>query len=807
MIELRTLGAADLRTSAGNEVRAVLAQPKRFALLVYLALAPTARYCRRDTLLGLFWPESDQARARASLRQSVRFLRQAVGDGVIVSRGEEDVGLADTAVSCDALQFRAALARGDAERALQLYRGELLTGFFLPETPEFERWLEEERERLRRAAVAAAWTLSASAQAEGQMTAAASWARRATELSPTDEEGLRRLLSLLDAAGNRAEALEAYTTFAERMRIEYGLEPAPETRALVQGIRRREEAAPVTPRNQQRPALNPQRVLVDVFQNRTGDPTLDPLGSMAADWIAQGLSAVAGLEVVPLMATVASSRYASSVADEGTALDRVRRLADDSGAGTIVSGAFYAQGDVLTCAASVADASRMTILRALQPIAAPRRPPFEVVEQVKEQVVTEVAVLLDTRVSHTRATRPPSYTAYSEYVQALDLFINGAWRDALDRLQRATRADPTYVLPLIVSAIVYWNLGELREAERTVRRVNRRRRSLGGFERAVIDMVLGWLRGDWAAAYEAAGRQARLAPDSIPHYQTAEEARRLNRPAEALAILSRLDPTRGELRGFFVYWRELTQALHLLGRHVEELEAAARARELYPDHPGAVLLELRALAALGRTGDIESRLNALGMVSTARLPTAGGMMRETGLELRAHGQVVPAQHLFDWSVEWYRSRSPRERKSAPHRRELARSLYCAGRLADAQRLFEALSRDTSAPAAPTEFHHAHLHAHLDAGYLGVIAVRRRDRARAARIAARLARLDRPYLFGRHTYWRAAIAAVQGHAAEAAELLRHAFSEGMPFELFVHQDLNFESVRTSPEFLDVTKPKG
>jgi DNA-binding SARP family transcriptional activator len=806
MIELRTLGAADLRTSSGTEVRAVLSQPKRFALLVYLALAVAGRYCRRDTLLGLFWPESDQARARAALRQSVRFLRQAVGDGIIVSRGEEELGLADTAMSCDALQFRVALARGDAERALALYRGELLTGFFLSEAPEFERWLEEERERLRRAAVEAAWTLSEGAQTEGRMGAAAAWARRATELSPGDEEILRRLLSLLDAAGNRAEALDAYTTFAERMRVEYGLEPAPETRALVSRIRVRDEAAPAVQRTPQRRALNPQRVLVDVFQNRTGDPTLDPLGSMAADWIAQGLSRVEGLEVVPLMAAVASSRYASSVVDDGTALDRVRTLADDSGAGTIVSGAFYAQDDVLTCTVSVADASRMTILRALPPIAAPRSSPFDVVERVKKQVVTEVAVLLNTRVSHTRAASPPSYTAYSEYVQAMDLFISGAWRDALDRLKRATRADPGYTLPLIVSAIVYWNLGELREAERTVRRVNRSRRSLGSFERAVIDMVFAWLRGDWAAAYEAAGRQATMAPDSIPHYQTAEEARRLNRPAETLAILSRLNPTRGELRGFFVYWRELTQALHLLGRHVEELEAAARARELYPDHPGVALLELRALAALGRVHDIESRVNALGLVSSARLPTVGAMMRDTGLELRVHGHGVPAQQQFDRSVDWYRARPPRERKTASHRRELAQSLYCAGRYAEAQRLFEALARGTSA-AAPSAGHHAHLHGHLDAGYLGVIAARRRDRARATRIAARLARLDRPYLFGRHTYGRAAIAAVQGRAADAAELLRQAFAEGLPFELFVHHDPSFEAARTSSEFLEVIRPKG
>ena len=69
MIELRTLGTLDLRDGAMGEIRRVLAQPKRLALLVYLALAPAAP--RRDSLLALFWPELDQGRARLALRQAV----------------------------------------------------------------------------------------------------------------------------------------------------------------------------------------------------------------------------------------------------------------------------------------------------------------------------------------------------------------------------------------------------------------------------------------------------------------------------------------------------------------------------------------------------------------------------------------------------------------------------------------------------------------------------------------------------------------------------------------------------------------
>src|SRR2546425_2770560 len=81
MIELRTLGAVDLRDGDGREVRTVVAQPKRLALLVYLAVARPRGFHRRDTLLALFWPELDQERGRAALRKAAHVVRQGLGPG------------------------------------------------------------------------------------------------------------------------------------------------------------------------------------------------------------------------------------------------------------------------------------------------------------------------------------------------------------------------------------------------------------------------------------------------------------------------------------------------------------------------------------------------------------------------------------------------------------------------------------------------------------------------------------------------------------------------------------------------------
>ena len=93
MIELRTLGAVDLRTADGREAGTVLRQPKRLALLAYLAADAPRRFHRRDTLLALFWPELDASHARAALRRSLHFLRQGLGSEALASRGDEEVSV------------------------------------------------------------------------------------------------------------------------------------------------------------------------------------------------------------------------------------------------------------------------------------------------------------------------------------------------------------------------------------------------------------------------------------------------------------------------------------------------------------------------------------------------------------------------------------------------------------------------------------------------------------------------------------------------------------------------------------------
>lgn len=241
MIHLQVLGGLDLRDAEGGELRVVLAQPKRVAILVYMALAEPQGFRRRDALVGLFWPELDEGHARGALRQALRFLRGQLGAGALVSRGEEEIGLDPEVVRCDAAEFRGACDSGEWLRAMGLYRGDLLPGVFISDgSAEFEHWLETERELLRRKAAAAAWSLAEAREREGDPAGAAPWARRAVELSPDDEAAVRRLMRILDRRGDRAGALSAYEAFRRRLEARFGAVPSPETESLLAAIRSRD---------------------------------------------------------------------------------------------------------------------------------------------------------------------------------------------------------------------------------------------------------------------------------------------------------------------------------------------------------------------------------------------------------------------------------------------------------------------------------------------------------------------------------------------------------------------------------------
>lgn len=352
MLHLRTLGALDLRDSRGERLAAVLARAKQVALLSYLAIEEPGRSHRRDTLLALFWPDADSEHAQTSLRQALYQLRMDLGSEVLKSRGDE-VSLDEGQVWCDAAAFDAAVGERRLDEALALYRGELLKGFHLSGTPEFEQWLDTARRRLGQAAADAALSLAREAEAAGREVEARRNARRAAALGPYDELACRNLIGLLDRLGDRAGAVIAFERFAERLRSELDMEPSPELRSAIERIRARQEVGEHFPTRQLPPtaarriAVLPMKAPGNISETEPSEVAFArELGNAFAEQLVAALASVEDFHVVP---TRSVRPYLSGKGG-------VRGLVDKLGATLLVNGTITRTPEGVRLAVELIDA-------------------------------------------------------------------------------------------------------------------------------------------------------------------------------------------------------------------------------------------------------------------------------------------------------------------------------------------------------------------------------------------------------------------------------------------------------------------
>ena len=845
LVELRILGGLNLLGAGGRGLSSVLAQPKRVALLAYLAAATPRRLHRRDSLLALFWPELDQEHARAALRQALHGLRHALGDGVLVTRGDEDIGLDAERIRCDVVEFARAAEVGRLADALDLYRGDLLEGFFIRGAPEFEQWLEDERARLKAVALRSATQLAERTEGHGDLAEAAQWSRRALRIAPLDEPALRRLMKTLDRLGDRAGALEAYETFANRLTAELEADPAPETRALAGAVRERvatlsseAELPPVETaaeppklasdsrhrlrwlgaatavlgvavvlaavgRRAREPApLNPRRVLVVTFANHTGDSTLDPLGSLAADWITHGLALTGVLEIAAPGAMVLGGR--TSAADRlsraGHEAADVRTLSLASGSGLAVSGAMYRRDDRIEFEAQITDEVRGRILHSLEPVLGRAQEPRPALTLLRERIMAVLAEAVDVRLRDLPvAGQPPRYDAYLAFSTGVEIFYGGRQAPAaLPYFQRAAALDSTYALPLIWAAWAHSGTA-LDQCDSTASIASRLRgMRLTRLEQMQIDRVMARCHGDLPTAYALGRALTEAVPRSeLMWEQLARDALDADRPREAVTILERLHPDSGALSGRAGYYNWLTNAYHLLGEHDRELEAAQRAQRRFPRNLATLRMELLALAALGRGREVNERFDEIKTLPPDPIRLPAPVMREIALDLAAHGDSVAGRLALARTLAWHASRPGAEQAQEAMRFERAEAYYAAG-YAD------------SARAIAADLARAHPKNEQYAGLLGVLAAQRGDRAEAARLDRLLVGLERPLGRGQAGYWRACIAARLGERDTAVDLLVRALDAGYVYQvrfLDVHVDPSFAVLRGTPRFQALLRPKG
>ncbi|MDH3754424.1 MAG: AAA family ATPase [Acidimicrobiia bacterium] len=237
-LQIRLFGGLQVLDAAGDDLRL----PSRNAeSLLSLLLVDRERKHPRSSLVGAFWPDLPESRARRRLSQALWQITSVLsphGESLFIA-DRESVSLdPEASVWVDIIEFDELIessTEDDAARfialldAVALYRGDLLEG-------AFDDWALVERSRYRHRLVDAETELVRHLKARGELDEALRIARLVVDYEPLREEAHREVIRLLQLLGRPAEAVEQYDRLQSLLLHEIGSEPEAETRALIERL-------------------------------------------------------------------------------------------------------------------------------------------------------------------------------------------------------------------------------------------------------------------------------------------------------------------------------------------------------------------------------------------------------------------------------------------------------------------------------------------------------------------------------------------------------------------------------------------
>lgn len=276
-LRLRVFGIPSLRYPDGSPALNASAA-KDLALLTYLTLEPGSH--TREEVAALFWGDSPDLQARASLRQALKRLKAVAGDALQLTR--QTLNLVEPPL-CDALEFQAAAPREPVVAAgFEVPR--FFTGMSLRHAPGFEEWLDGTRLRLLRQYHQVLSSLSRDAMTRWCWRESADWAERWLASDPLSDEACRILMEALYLAGDPGTALARAREYEARLT--------------------REVAGP------------PSAALVELKRRIESDPGVEPRRPISEEWLARGPQLESGM--------VGRSEEWASVMDAWRAVSRGR---------------------------------------------------------------------------------------------------------------------------------------------------------------------------------------------------------------------------------------------------------------------------------------------------------------------------------------------------------------------------------------------------------------------------------------------------------------------------------------------------
>jgi DNA-binding SARP family transcriptional activator len=211
---------------------------KATAILAFLAVTGDAH--ARTLLADLLWPSADPERSRSALRRTLSTLRSALGAERIAS-DRLTVALNLEGAFFDLTEFRRLAADPNADmdtltRAAALHRGELLAGFGLRDSVEFDDWQRDAQETVRRERATVLDRLTDQLVREGRFDEAIAASGTRLAIDPLHEPTHRRLIDLYARAGRRGDALAQYRECVRVLDRELGVGPLSETTDLYNAI-------------------------------------------------------------------------------------------------------------------------------------------------------------------------------------------------------------------------------------------------------------------------------------------------------------------------------------------------------------------------------------------------------------------------------------------------------------------------------------------------------------------------------------------------------------------------------------------
>jgi serine/threonine protein kinase len=530
------------------------------------------------------------------------------------------------------------------------------------------------------------------------------------------------------------------------------------------------------------PKLDSARAVVALFENQTGDPNFDELSKLSSDWITHGLAQTGLFSTIPIT-TVAV------ITETLTKDDLIKGLASETNSRWIITGSYYLQEDQLQFHARINDMKDERNSTSIDPVTGSRDTPMEIVDSVKQKIMGAMAFKFDPKTTElfSQFKGAPKYEAYLEFMEGYDLFmVKRNYKTAIEHYNRALDIDPTFVLPMMSMAVGYSNLGRLAESDEVLERANQYRNDFAPGDRYFLDYLRANLKGDPAEALRLIREAEKANPMYLYHRGMA--AIRMNRPQEGVEAFVSIDPESPMWQGWYSYWGDLCDCYHMLGKYKKELKVARQGRQQYPDLLSNLSYEVQALAALGRVDDIRERIDDSYNLPRQGSRTPATIMDYAAWELQLRGYKESAIDLANQAVTWYKENTDRDYRSS-----IAWALQIAEKWDEAKQLYEELLLEN-----PESLDYM--------GYSGVLAARLGEKDEALRISEELAGIDRPYIRGGHTYWRACIASLLGEKELAVKLLREALNQGQSYGR-LYFDIDLMPLFDYPPFKELIKPKG